>query len=65
MASIIEFSSERTPVVAQTPVYNVPTISGSYTAAEVQAMATQIGVLTVKLREAITDLQSISVIKES
>lgn len=65
MASLIELSDDRAPVVAKNDAYVAANISASPTEAEVQAIADQLVLTNTKLRELITDLQSISIIKES
>lgn len=65
MASIIELSDDRAPVVAVNAAYVAANISGTYVEAEVQAIADQLVLTNTKLRELITDLQSIGIIQES
>lgn len=65
MAVILEFTDDRTPVVAKNATYVAANISASPTEAEVQAVADQLVLTNTKLRELITDLQSIGIIKES
>lgn len=65
MAGILEFSNDRAPVVAVNATYAAADISASYTEAEVQAIADQLVLTNTKLRELITDLQSLGIIKES
>lgn len=65
MANILEFTDDRAPVVAKNATYVAANISGSYTEAEVQAVADQLVLTNTKLRELITDLQSIGLITES
>jgi hypothetical protein len=65
MATIVEISSDRAPVVAVNAAYVAANISATYVEAEVQAVADQLVLTNTKLRELITDLQSIGVIKEA
>lgn len=65
MASLIELSNDRAPVVAVNATYVAANISASPTEAEVQAIADQLVLTNTKLRELITDLQSVGLIKES
>ena len=65
MANPILFSDDRAPVVAKNATYVAANISGSYTEAEVQAVADQLVLTNTKLRELITDLQALGLIKEA
>lgn len=65
MASIVEFSNDRAPVVAKNAAYVAANISATYVEAEVQAVADQLVLTNTKLLELITDLQAIGLIKES
>jgi hypothetical protein len=65
MAAIIELTDDRAPVVAKNAAYVAANISASPTEAEVQAVADQLVLTNTKLRELITDLQSVGIVKES
>lgn len=65
MASIIEFSTGRTPVLAKNATYVAPTVTVTYVAAESQAIADQLVLTNTKLRNLIIALQGIGVISES
>lgn len=65
MANRVLLSDDRAPVVAKNATYVAADISASPTEAEVQAVADQLVLTNTKLRELITDLQSLGIIKES
>lgn len=65
MANPVLLSDERTPVVAKNAAYTAADISAAYVEAEVQAIDDQLELTNTKLRELITDLQALGIIKES